>query len=322
MDKRYHLLHTIRYYEPVGRRALAQTLSLREREIRTEIETLTEMALIESTPKGVVLTKTGREIVEDFMPYFEEIKDFRVLEKEIKKTFGLEHVIITPGDSDQDPWVKEELGKRAMTFLLDQLTGKQTVALTGGSTMSAIVKSTEPSTKGTSTLFVPARGGLGERVENQANTICSELANRVNGDYRLLYVPDPLSEESYHSIIEEPGIKETLHIIRAADIVMHGIGDALTMAKRRKTSASVLEVLESGKAVSEAFGYYFDQDGHVVHKVRTVGMQLEDLSKISTVIAVSGGTSKAKAIASYFRQGKSNVLITDEGAAKKLIKSF
>jgi central glycolytic genes regulator len=51
-------------------------------------------------------------------------------------------------------------------------------------------------------------------------------------------------------------------------------------------------------------------------------MQLEDLSHTKTVVAIAGGKSKAKAIESYFRQGKSNVLITDEGAAEALIKDL
>ena len=92
------------------------------------------------------------------------------------------------------------------------------------------------------------------------------------------------------------------------------------MGKRRKASDHVLAKLEKGNAVSEAFGYYFDEDGQVVYKARTVGIQLEDLEKADYVVAVAGGKSKAKAIYSYFKQGKSNVLITDEAAAKELLK--
>lgn len=322
IDRRYHLLHTIRYYQPIGRRSLAMQLTLKEREARSEIDKLAQLGLVEATPKGVMLTVTGQMLVDEFTPYFEELRGFRDFEIKIKQTFDLERVIITPGDSDTDPWVKDELGKRAVSFLQSQLNNKQTVAVTGGTSMAAVAKMMAPTDLGKGSMFVPARGGLGERVENQANTICAEMANKMKGDYRLLYVPDPLSEETYRSIIEEPGVKETLHIIKQADIVMHGIGDAFTMAKRRKAEKNVLEKLESGKAVSEAFGYYFDQNGRIVHKVRTVGMQLEDLSHIKTVVAIAGGHSKAKAIESYFRQGKSNVLITDEGAAKALIKDL
>ncbi|WP_017470684.1 sugar-binding transcriptional regulator [Amphibacillus jilinensis] len=322
MLRRYQILHTIQLLEPIGRRSLSEQIDLKERVVRSELDYLTQHGMLVVSTKGVSLTATGREIMMELTSYVEEINDFRVLENQIKQTLNLDHVIITPGDSDKQEWVKHDLGRRAIDFLQSRLTPRATVAVTGGTSMAAAAMMMKPMVKTMNCMFVPARGGLGERVENQANTICAEMAKKVHGDYRLLYVPDPLSEETYHSIIQEPGVKEILHIIRQADIVMHGIGDAITMAKRRKATNDVLAKLQSGKAVSEAFGYYFDRYGQVVYKVRTVGMQLEDLSKIRTVIAIAGGESKAKAIDSYFRQGKSNVLITDEAAAKALIKGF
>lgn len=320
MQKRYRILHTIHLLQPIGRRSLAEQINMKERVVRNELDFLTQQGLLNVSPKGVLLTNHGKEIMIALRPYLERMNRFDVLEEKVKQILNLDHVIITPGDSDQDEWVKFDLGRRAYDFLKKQLKPSDTIAVTGGSSMAAVAEMMQPSTNGTNCFFVPARGGLGERVENQANTICAQMAKKMNGEYRLLYVPDPLSEETYQSIIQEPGVKEVLQMIKEADIVMHGIGDACTMAKRRKTPKHVLDKLIKGKAVSEAFGYYFDRDGRVVYKVRTVGMQLEDLSNIQTVIAVAGGKSKAEAIHSFFKQGRSNVLITDEGAAKMLIK--
>jgi central glycolytic genes regulator len=41
---------------------------------------------------------------------------------------------------------------------------------------------------------------------------------------------------------------------------------------------------------------------------------------MSNVMAVAGGTSKAKAIKAYLKQSLDSVLITDEGAANELIR--
>lgn len=320
MQLRYRILQTINLFEPIGRRSLSEQLNMKERTVRSELDFLSDQGLLSISQKGASLTDKGYEVMDALSPYVERINKFDVLEEELKRILNLEYVIIAPGDSDEDEWVKYDLGRRAVNFLQSQLVPNQTIAVTGGTSMAAVAEVLEPSDIGTDCLFVPARGGLGEQVENQANTICAKMANKVNGDYRLLYVPDPLSEETYHSIIQEPGVKEVLHMIKQADVVLHGIGDALTMANRRKTSENVLIKLKEGNAISEAFGYYFNQKGEVVYKVRTVGMQLEDLSKVKTVIAVAGGQSKAEAIESYMRKGKSNILITDEAAAKRLIK--
>ena len=184
--------------------------------------------------------------------------------------------------------------------------------------MAAVANEMQPF-KGYNCMFVPARGGVGEKVENHTNTIVAQMAKAEKGDYRLLHVPDPLSETLYQTLLEEPLIQETLPIIKNADIVLHGIGEAMTMANRRKTSNEHMSKLNEEKAVSEAFGYYFNKSGDIVHKVRTIGIHLDDLER-TNVISVAGGKSKAQAIASFMKLGKSDVLITDEAAANEMIQ--
>ncbi|MBU8909509.1 sugar-binding domain-containing protein, partial [Desertibacillus haloalkaliphilus] len=107
-------------------------------------------------------------------------------------------------------------------------------------------------------VFVPARGGLGEQVENQVNTISAELASRAGAQYRLLHVPDQISEEAYSSLVLEPSVKDILRLIKSACTVIHGIGDARTMALRRDSVNSFIDKLNREEAVAEAFGYYFN----------------------------------------------------------------
>ena len=54
-----------------------------------------------------------------------------------------------------------------------------------------------------------------------------------------------LAAEAYASIVTEPSVKEVLELIRSSNIVIHGIGDALTMARRRNTSSRLVK--DSGK---------------------------------------------------------------------------
>jgi central glycolytic genes regulator len=83
-----------------------------------------------------------------------------------------------------------------------------------------------------------------------------------------------------------------------------------------------MEQIKKGHAVAEAFGYYFNQEGEVVHRVQTIGIQLEDIERVRHVIAVAGGASKAKAIQAYMKQAPRSILITDEGAAKALVREL
>ncbi|OJF04539.1 hypothetical protein BLM41_24675, partial [Salmonella enterica subsp. enterica serovar Typhimurium] len=129
--------------------------------------------------------------------------------------------------------------------------------------------------------------------------------------YKVLYVPDQVSESSYKTLLKEPAVIEVLDAIRRSDFIIHGIGDALKMAERRKTSEAVLSQLKHHHAVGEAFGYYFNDKGEVVHRVKTIGLQLEDLTTKTNIFAVAGGTSKAEAIKAYLEIApKNTILIT------------
>ncbi|WP_085991390.1 sugar-binding transcriptional regulator [Oceanobacillus senegalensis] len=321
MQRRYFILQSVESFQPIGRRGLAGKMNITERNVRAEIDLLHKQGLIDITSKGMYISKEGKLILEQLSEMMKEIVGLSHLEKQIREKLNVKKVIIVPGDSDEHGWVKQEMGKACVSFLKTIIHTHSTIAVTGGTTMAAIAEVMSPLSNDAECLFVPARGGVGEKAaESQASRIVAEMAKKANGDYRLLYAPDPISESSYQNLINEPVIREILEQIRHANIVIHGIGDAKTMAKRRKTSEKVMDKLTANHAASEAFGYYFDQEGNIVHKVRTIGLQLEDLASIENVIAVAGGKSKAEAIVSYFKQGKSDLLITDEAVAEEILR--
>ena len=93
------------------------------------------------------------------------------------------------------------------------------------------------------------------------------------------------------------------------------------MAHRRQSSQDVIDNLQHHQAVGEAFGYYFDAQGQIVHKVKTIGLQLENLENKEFIFAVAGGQSKGEAIKAYLSIAPENtVLITDEAAAKIILQ--
>ncbi|MEH7125008.1 sugar-binding domain-containing protein [Bacillus sp. JJ1773] len=323
MQKRYQILHYIGLMEPVGRRSLAVSLNLTERVLRSEVEFLKDQSLLVSTSAGMSLTSDGKDLLNQLREVLRDITGIQAMEDKLHQTLNIQKIIIVPGDSEESPWVKSELGRAAAAYMKSNLKRKDSIAVTGGSTMAAVADRLTPDFTEFDLLFVPARGGIGEDVKNQANTICAAMADRTNSSHRVLYVPDQVSQEMYSTMIREPEIKEVLGLIKSASMVLHGIGDAIVMAERRKTSKNDMELIVKEQAVGEAFGYYFNEAGHVVHKVQTIGLQLQDLIHIPHILAVAGGASKAKAIASYLKQAPSStVLITDEGAANELMKNL
>ncbi|PYZ92865.1 hypothetical protein CR194_14565 [Salipaludibacillus keqinensis] len=317
---RFRILRFIRLMQPIGRRTLANNLEMSERVLRSEVTFLKEQGLVEFATSGMTLTHEGHNLLGQLEVVMKEVFQTRTMEEELEKKLGVKDVHIVPGDSDEYSWVQKEMGRACVGLIKQKMSSKENIiAVTGGTSIAAVAEMLVPDSDLKETLFVPARGGLGEQVENQANTICATMARKAMGSYRLLHVPDQLSKESYESLINEPTVKEILQLIHSATMVIHGIGEAETMAKRRNSSEEMLKKIHEKKAVAEAFGYYFDQSGDIIHKVLTIGLQLEDLNDIPDIIAVAGGSSKADAIEAYMKQRPSQVLVTDEGAARAIL---
>jgi central glycolytic genes regulator len=318
--RRHMILHHLRLLGTAGRRTLASSLAISERVLRAETDFLREQGLLKIDARGMIITEAGRELLQAMEPLVSIWFGLSEMEDELRRRFNLQAVTVVPGDSDVSPAAKKELGRAGSTALIRFASpNNDIIAVTGGSTMAEIANWLNPAAPFKGVCFVPARGGLGESVEFQANTIASTMAKNTGAAYRLLHVPDHLGEEAYQTLMQEPNIREVVSVVRKARIVVHGIGDAVRMARRRNMDERSIAALVKDGALAEAFGYYFNRDGQVVHKMPTVGLRLEDIQHTETVIAVAGGASKGKAIAAVLRFGHEDVLITDEAAAKEIL---
>ncbi|MGI2329368.1 sugar-binding transcriptional regulator [Planococcus sp. YIM B11945] len=321
LKRRYQILLTIKLEEPIGRRTLCELAGATEREIRKETDLLRNQQLIETRTAGMVVSEQGLAVLDALKEFMREVSGLAAMEKQLKSILGISKVLILPQDSDDIPAVKANIGKEAARLLESFFTQNKKIAVTGGSTMAAISKELSTEKKDSSLQFIAARGGLGEDVLHQANTIASSFAEKTGGSVKTLYLPDHLSAEAFEMMMREPVIKEMMDLYDQTDVVVHGIGNAEEIALQRKSSLEEVERIRSGGAISEAFGYYFDKEGKVVYRIRTAGIQLEQVQKARAILAVAGGRSKAKAILSYFNiAAKQTVLITDEGAARKIIE--
>jgi len=171
-------------------------------------------------------------------------------------------------------------------------------------------------------MILPARGGLGRKSDYQANTLVEKLAEKLNCHYKLLYTPDWISEEAKTTLLKEPEIKEIVSMLEKLDILIFGIARADVMAKRRQLDDASITDIAYKEAVAEAFGYYFDKEGNIVHEITTIGVELEKLNQVKELIAVAGGVDKAEAIAAVCKINRNLVLVTDEEVAKKILNNI
>ena len=318
LEKRYVILREIYYNQPIGRRVLSTKLGLGERIIRTETAFLKEQSLIEINTPGMSVTKEGEELVEKLKGLMHELKGLSDIEEIIKSYLGLREVIIVPGNVEETPSVYKDLGKAAANYLESIIRDNYIIALTGGNTIKEVVEAFPKTNNISNTLIVPARGGMRGRVDIQSSTLAELLAEKLNGSYKLLHIPERVSSELKFNLLKEREIKEVVDSIKKAHILIYGIGDAMVMAQKRDMPESKMNKLKELGAVGEAFGCYFDKNSKVVSENTTIGINMKDARKINTHIAVAAGNNKIEAIIATMMNNENAVLITDQGSALKL----
>lgn len=318
IERRALVLERIGALQPVGRRLLAARLNLPEREVRTVASLLKEHGLVSLDAAGMCLTESASDILPMAQRFSRELRGLTGLETALGHRYPGAKICVVTGDVDADDQVLKEVGRSAALRLRGFLQSGSTLAVTGGSTIHEVAEHL-PQGTAMNVMVVPARGGIGRALETQANTIASEIARRLGGHHRLMHLPDHLDEAALKEMRKLPEIEETLSLLERADVVLHGVGRADDMAKKRQLPPSLeAEVLRKG-AVAEAYGCYFNGRGKLVYSASTVARDLGALKPGCALIAVAAGTRKAAAIDAAMRSRPHAMLVTDEGAAHEIL---
>lgn len=323
LTHRYRILEVINLQAPIGRRALSEITNISERSLRTETDFLKNQGLLVSSKSGMSLTLKGKKVFHELEGVLDRMLTMDRKEVELAKKLNLQFCRIVPGDSDESGNIINELGKQAVEVFDELLPeGEFIVAVAGGSTMLAMAQHmTTNLSQQRHFTFVPARGGLGDLMAIQANSVSDSMAQLTGGTNTALFVPDDLSEEALNMLKNEPSILHTMNLMKRANCLLYSIGSAKVMMERRKMSDNLVAELIEKNAVGEAFGCYFDKEGRIVHRLSRFGLQIEDVAKIPYAIAIAGGSSKANAIQAYSLIAPEHTwLVTDEGAANSILK--
>lgn len=320
LHQRYRLLKFIEMSGPIGRRPLSMTADISERECRNLMEALRTEGLIRIAKEGATITAEGSTVLNTLRSSIEEWTGHGLMARKLVALLGIQSVQIVPGDCDVDPAVKRLIGKEAASEFMERIGEGQVIAVTGGSSVASIPQHIHRFGDADHLHFIAARGGVGDDIGLQANVIAASFAEVSGGTYSTFYYPESLSKEAHEVFKREPEAVKMMELYEKTDCVLHGIGDAERMATMRKTAENEQLLLQERGAKGEAFGYYFDEDGSIVHQIRTVGIQTEQLKRIPLIIAVAGGESKSEAILSYMASApRQTILVTDEGAAKGML---
>lgn len=320
LSVRCSILNAIRQEGPVGRRSLVGREGLSEREVRAVCDLLRKQGLITAETSGMKVTPEGERVLDALQPVIRQWTGLEELGTELCRKLGIQRVMVVPGGDDDD-LTKRRMARAACGHMAGVLHEGAIVAVTGGSTVAAVADEAAAAGLPERLRFIAARGGTGGDVKSQANMIAAMLAAATAGDWTPLHLPETLAETSIGPLMEEPSVKEALALYDRTHCIVHGIGDALKLARRRGADEGTLEKLAAEGAAAEAFGYYLGRDGSVIHRLRTIGLSRSQIDRIPHPLAVAGGIEKAAPILAYMKQApERTVLVTDEAAAREMLR--
>lgn len=319
MAQRALVLERIAVMAPVGRRQLAFRLHLTEREIRACANTLREAGFITLDPAGMALTDKARAILPQVQMFTRAMNDLSGLEEKLATLLNADRVCIIAGDADADESLLDEVGRVAAQGVRGMLHSGSTLAVAGGSTMAAAARAMHSSSP-LHVMVVPARGGWGRAVHTQANTLAAEIAARLGGHHRLIHLPDYMDDAAKQEMLRLPEVREVMELIQRADVILHGVGCAEEMLRDSEVAAPTARRLLAEGAVGESFGAYYDREGKCLLESSSVGVDLARLTPSCRMIAVAAGKRKAEAIIAVLRHDRHALLVTDEGAAREMLR--
>jgi len=153
------------------------------------------------------------------------------------------------------------------------------------------------------------------------------LAQELNATYRFLHAPLIVEDESVaQALLRERTIAETLVLARQVEVALVGIGSVAprlsSLQRAGYLSEENLAMLKEAGAVGDVVARQLDADGRPLDNPlnqRVIGIDLESLRSIPTVIGVAGSVLKAPAVLAALRGGYVDVLVTDSATAVQVL---
>jgi len=249
------------------------------------------------------------------------------LERRLADAYGLRGVRVVDASGLPYPTMLRQLGTVANVELQAHLRDGLRISVAWGSALWETVRAVQPGAwEGIE--VVQCIGALG-RTEAPADgpAIAQLLAQKLGGRYRYLHAPLVVdSEEVCRGLLADSTIAETLDLAAGADLALVGVGtvdpERSSLVRAGYLSPAGVEALRALGAVGDVCARYYDREGAPVDARidrRIVGLGLDALKRIPTVLAVAGGAVKAESLLGALRGRYLDVLVTDRDAAEFLL---
>lgn len=249
------------------------------------------------------------------------------LESILCQHFGLKKVIVVPMSSTDGTEIKKNLAKTTARYLDTILTDRQIIGIPWGQTLSFVAEYLKERSL-SNAMVVQLKGGVG-KVSGYVDTYSPIItfALKLKATPCFLPVPGVTDHIQIKEILlKDDKIREILETGDQADVAIYPIGIPSAnsvLVRAGYFTGEEMEKMKARGAVGDICSRYFTAQGEIFDQdlnSRTMGIELERLKYKKYAIAIAGGKDHALGILGALRGKFLNVLITDETAAREVLR--
>ncbi len=254
---------------------------------------------------------------------------FPELEHQLEEKFNLrEAYVVDVFDPTSQEIVTRALGSAAAHHLQDTMRDGDIIGFSWGSTLSAMASSIRPQ-RYMNNQVVQLIGGLGPpNSESHATGLCRRVAMFLNCDLTLLPAPGIMANlEAKNAVLMDIHVKNALSMFSQVNLAYVGIGaptqNSVTIRDGSIITPEELEDFKKRGGVGDIALRFYNAQGKPIHSPvddLVIGISLDELIAINTVVGVSGGPEKTTSIKAALLGGYLDVLITDQLTAQTILE--
>ncbi|NMB54570.1 MAG: sugar-binding transcriptional regulator [Leptolinea sp.] len=249
------------------------------------------------------------------------------LEKALIETFDLKDSLVMVTDFETYDELLNGLGTLVAGYFTQILHDDMVIGISWGSALQHMINALQPRPL-SNIEVVQIIGASGtENNPTEGPLLAQLLSERLSASCRYLHAPLVVENKVIHDgLLQERTIRDTLNRARQANVALVGIGsvdrELFPLMRSGYMSESERLKLVADGAVGDICGQYYSIDGkwldtEINHRI--IGIDLQTLAQIETVIAVAGDIRKGDAILGALRGGYVDVLATDARTAQYLL---
>ncbi|RVI71937.1 sugar-binding transcriptional regulator [Sinorhizobium meliloti] len=311
--------------EIVIARQMHQALVLHFLEGMTQAQIADQLGISHATVNRLI--KRGRQLGLVEIKIKSPVEPLVEIEEQLLALGGIRRAVVVPTVSDNPQIALQSVGEAAARLMLEQISDGDTICITGGKGVSAVVAGLQPSRR-FDIEVIPATGCVQGKHYTDVNHVSTLMADRLGGHSFQIHAPlFADSEAERKMLLGMRSVADVFKRARDAKIAVVGIGSILSDDSSyydlHPSSSTDREAIEQSGASCELLAHLLDDHGRVCGyglNRRLVSLTLSEFASIPTKIGVASGPSKAGPILSVMRGNHLDTLVTDQATGARIVE--